>query len=73
MTAEVEIERVAPTTGESPVEMVLLRSGCEVDRKPIGGSGTVHLEEPVGGAGWYRIEVWQGDTPLAITNHIEVS
>jgi hypothetical protein len=55
---------------DRPAELRLFRSGALVDTWPLVGDGVVDLDaqEP----GYYRAELWDGDEPLVITNHVVV-
>lgn len=52
--------------------LTLLRCGEPVEETRTGGDGTYALKHD-GGAGWYRVELWEPDAPLALTNHVELT
>jgi hypothetical protein len=61
----VELTRIEPAS-----ELRVFASG-ELQRSlPLAGDGRVELDDVATGPGWYRVEVWAGDRPRVITNHV---
>jgi hypothetical protein len=55
---------------EEPAELRLLASGSIVERWPIEKDDQVNAKSV--SPGYYRAELWTGDQPLALTNHIVI-
>jgi hypothetical protein len=54
-----------------PAELRVLRTGEVIDRRPLRSDGVVELDLP--GPGHYRAELWDGDDPVTLTNHVTVT
>jgi hypothetical protein len=63
----VEIERL-----DGPAELRIFRSGEIVMKSRVENDQTIDLQTIFGTAGYYRAELWRGDEPRAITNHVVV-
>ena len=73
LCARVHLTGVADACGGAPAELKLLRCGEEVAARRVDKDDIIEYYEPNGDPGWYRIELWQGQRPLVITNHIELT
>jgi len=58
-------------TGES-ARVEIFHCGHRVATRETRVSGIFEFELGMAGAGWYRTEIWSGDSPLAMTNHVEL-
>jgi hypothetical protein len=63
--------RIAFESLDGPARVDLLHCGERVATREISGPGDVSLTHEAGNEGWYRVEIWRDDQPLAFTNHIE--
>ncbi len=66
-TAELEISlsRLA-----EPAQLRVFRSGAQVETLEVKGDGQHRLPGIADRPGWYRVELWSGAAPRAITNHV---
>ncbi len=64
-TLAVHVERL-----DRPAELRVLRSGAAFMTHRLDSDISIDLALP--GAGYYRAELWDGDEPLVITNHVVV-
>jgi hypothetical protein len=70
VVATVTLEGLEASLGAGPARAELYCCGEVVAEQTLAESGTFQLEHNATEAGWYRIEIWNGDSPLCITNHI---
>jgi hypothetical protein len=56
---------------DRPAELRLYRSGTVLMRRRIDGDVAIDLKPP--GPGYYRAELWDGDEPLTLTNHVVIA
>lgn len=61
----VRVERLA-----EPAELRFLASGRPLSSHAVDRDGDIEIALP--GAGYYRAELWSGDEPLVITNHVVI-
>lgn len=64
-TAIVDLTRTEPG-----VELRVLRNGEVIHRVPGAFDGTFEFSLDGHGPGWYRAELWMGDAPRLLTNHV---
>jgi len=58
---------------ERPGELRLFRNGERVRTEAVSGNGRWVFQDVVTGPGWYRAEVWEGNVPRVLTNHILIT
>lgn len=66
-TAHVEVRRL-----DGPAELRLFRRGERVRSIELAGDGSHAYDGVVDRPGWYRAELWQGELPRCLTNHVLV-
>lgn len=65
----VTIERLSADPLGADAELRVYRRGERLATRAVKGDGTIAIGA-VDAPGWYRAELWQGEEPRAITNHV---
>ena len=67
----VEVD-VSALADDGRCRLDLVKCGETVASCAVAGPGKYPLTDPRTGPGWFRIELWAADSPLVISNHIEL-
>ncbi|MEZ4256679.1 MAG: CehA/McbA family metallohydrolase [Polyangiales bacterium] len=67
---DVDAAEVTISNLDAPAELRLLDKGEVIERTDVAADGTETFALTGRGPGWYRAELWAGDVPRTITNHV---